>query len=205
MENMRLDEFLEELGAAKATPGGGSAAALAGGLAGALAAMVSGLSIKKAEKDQAQEFEKIKEEARALSQDLLTLVEKDAQSFAAVMEAFGLPKETQEEKDKRRQAIQEAFKGAASVPLEVMEKCLSAMEMAQYGVEKGNPNCITDGAVGVLMGYAALEGAAMNVRINLGSIKDEQFVQEAQRRLENVRRKSKELKDAMEEILEAAI
>ena len=202
---MRLEEFLQDLGSGKPTPGGGSASALAGALGSALAQMVGNLTLKKAEGDKKEKFEQAIDKARDLQKELIQLVEKDAASFNEVMKAFRMPKETPEEKEERKTAIQGAFKGAAEVPLEIMEKALETSRLAFLGVEAGNPNCITDGGVGVLMARACIKGAAMNVKINLGSIKDKDFCSKAESRVQEILEESRMLEEKMERLIEEAI
>ncbi len=204
MLDKNMKEFLADLAAPKPTPGGGSVAALAGALAGALTGMVSGLSQKKAGESQ-KKFREVEEKACVLREELCELIEKDSQAFKAVMEAFRLPKETEEEKEQRKKRLQEVFKGAASVPMEVMEKCIEVMELASTGVKEGNPNCITDGGVAVLLAHAGLQGAAMNVRINLSSIKDDRFCDDARKKSAELLARGNSIKQEVEAILEENI
>lgn len=171
-----MRDFLQALSGSQPTPGGGSASAMIGATGASLVSMLMELSIGKAAGSRKEKFIDIAREAVSLRQDLLELVEADARSFQGVMESFRLPKGTDEEKKERRQKIQAAFKEAANTPMIVMEKCLRVMELAVEGIQDGNPNAITDGGVAALAGWAGLKGAALNTEINLGSIKDEEFV-----------------------------
>ncbi len=171
-----MRDFLQALSSSQPTPGGGSASAMVGATGASLVSMLMELSIGKAEGACKERFVAIAKEAVALRQDLLELVEADARSFERVMESFRLPKGTEAEKKERRQKIQAAYKEAANTPLIVMEKCLRVMELAVEGIKDGNPNAITDGGVAALSGWTGLKGAALNIEINLGSIKDEDFV-----------------------------
>ena len=110
-------------------------------------------------------------EAEGLRAELLSLIDEDTEAFDRVMAAFKLPKGS----DERKVALQEAFKGAASVPMKTARLCYRAMELAAVAAEKGNKNSITDAAVAALVAHAGLEGAILNVRINLSSIMDDEF------------------------------
>jgi glutamate formiminotransferase/formiminotetrahydrofolate cyclodeaminase len=170
------ESFYDEVASSSPAPGGGSVAASAGALSAALAAMVSRLTVGKkqyvAVKD---ELSQVRDQADALRAELTQLIDTDKEAFNKVMAAFKLPKGTDEDAAARTQAIEEANKGAAAVPLTVMKKSLEALRLAQVVAEKGNENSITDAGVAGLMGLAGIEGAAYNVRINLRSLADQEF------------------------------
>jgi glutamate formiminotransferase/formiminotetrahydrofolate cyclodeaminase len=168
-----LSGFVADVAAATPAPGGGSVAAHAGALAAALAQMVAGLTIGR-KKYAAVEAE-MKEaalKAAALVTTLSGLIERDAQSYGAVMNAYKLPNESEEAAKARTRAIDQALFGAAQVPLETARACAEAAELAVLVAEKGNTNAVSDAGVGVLLAEAACKGAVYNVRINVTSMSD---------------------------------
>lgn len=171
------DSFYDKVASQSPAPGGGSVASSAGALSAALAAMVSRLTVgKKQYADVKQELSEVRDRADILKDELTKLIITDEEAFNKVMEAFKLPKGSEEELQKRTEAIENANKEAASVPLTVMKKSLEALKLAAVVAEKGNVNSITDAGVAGLMGMAAIEGAGYNVRINLQNLKDRDFV-----------------------------
>jgi len=177
--NKNIVDFVATTASNEPVPGGGSIAALSGALAAALAEMVANLTIgKKKYVEVESEMKGIVEALEVKRQELIELIDKDASSFDEVMKAFKLPKETDEEKAARSNAIQEGTKYAASVPLQTAKIAYSIMEYSKIVVEKGNTNAVTDGAVSAMMARTAVLSALMNVKINLGSIKDEKFVED---------------------------
>jgi glutamate formiminotransferase/formiminotetrahydrofolate cyclodeaminase len=176
-EREGLDQFIDQVASSSPAPGGGSVSAAAGALAAALSSMVCRLTIgKKRFKDVEDELKEVLEKAETIRKQMQEFIVKDAESFDKVMDAFKLPKYTDEEKKKRDEAVQEATKGAIVVPLQVMEKALEALGIIRVVAEKGNPNMISDAGVSSLMATTAAEGAYLNVRINLNSIQDQDFV-----------------------------
>ncbi len=162
-----VDGFAEALASDAPTPGGGSASALAGALAAGLVAMVARLT--------PGELDDVAAEGDALRAELLTLVDEDAAAFDAVMAAFRLPKETPEQQAGRSEAVQAAYRGAVEPPLRVCMRTVRVLELALRVAGNGNPNAVSDAGVAALLASAALEGAGLNVQINLGSIKDEAY------------------------------
>jgi formiminotetrahydrofolate cyclodeaminase len=176
-------DLLAKFASGDPAPGGGSASALAGALAGSLAQMVCRLTIgKKNYEDVGPQASAILHRAEALSERLLAAVEGDAASFERVMAAMAQPKATDEEKAARTGAMQDAFKGATIAPIGVAQACLEAGKLALGLVVIGNQNASTDAGVAVLLAVAGGEGALFNAEINLGSIKDADWV--AERRAE---------------------
>ena len=179
-----LQGFLDELASDSPAPGGGSASALSGAMGAALAAMVCRLTItKKGYEPVKDEMSKRMNELDDLKKALTLLIDMDTDAFCKLMNAFKLAKSTDDEKAVRSRAIQEATKEAVKVPLETCRKCLKVAELCDPIAQKGNTNSITDVGCAVLMARAGLEGAAMNVRINLGSLKDEEFKSKVQSEL----------------------
>lgn len=170
--------FYDEVASSAPAPGGGSVASSAGALGAALAAMVCRLTVgKKQYAAVKDELSGVRDRADKLQSELIRLIETDKEAFNAVMDAFKLPKGSDEQAAQRDRAVEEANKGASLVPLEVMQKSLEGLRLAQAVAAKGNENSITDAGVAGLMGMAAVEGARYNVRINLTSISDKAFVQ----------------------------
>lgn len=172
-----LSTFIDDLASGEPTPGGGSAAALAGALGAALAAMVARLTVgRKRYADVEPSMQAVLDEADGLRIRLTQLVTEDAQAYEAVRAAYKLPKESELDQHERGIAIQSALQAASATPLETMRACIATMQLAERAASLGNVNAATDGAVGVLLAYAGLQGAALNVRVNLGSIEDQDFV-----------------------------
>lgn len=187
LTDLTVQTFLDELSSNSPAPGGGSVAALAGSMGAALTAMVCRLTIGKKKYAEVQiEMESSLREAEELRGEFLRLVDEDTAAFKEVMAAFGLPKETAEQQARRSQAIQEATRKATLVPLEVMRHADRAIRLATVVAQKGNKNSVSDAGVGALMLQAACTGAAINVRINLGSLKDDQFVRETTEEVKSI-------------------
>lgn len=179
MENQTLQSFLDTLAGDSATPGGGSVAALNGAMGAALVSMVCRLTIgreKYAKYDA--EMREILQKSEALRTQLLALMTADVAAFDGVMAAFGMPKNTDAEKSARRQAIQAALKEATRVPLETARACAAVIALAKPVAENGNPNAASDAGSAAQSALAGLNSAALNVKINLASLKDEAFVAE---------------------------
>lgn len=172
-------EFCDETSRESPAPGGGSVAAVCGALGASLSAMVANLSANKRgwEKD-VEKFSDFALEAQKIKEKLLWLIDEDTNAFNKVMEAFRLPKKSEEDQKNRKEAIENANKYAAQIPFNVMETAFEAYSGLKAMAEFGNPNSITDAGVGALAITTCVRGAAMNVKINLGSIEDENFKQE---------------------------
>ena len=173
---MNLREFCNETLSDSPAPGGGSVAALMGALGASLGGMVANLSAgKRGWDDKIKYFSDWAVKAQQLKDELLALVDEDTAAFNKVMDAFGLPKESAEEKSARSVAVEQATKYAAEIPLKVMEMASRSYELLSEMAEKGNPASISDVGVGALATRACIGGAALNVRINLAGLKDEKF------------------------------
>ena len=173
---MNLREFCNETLSDSPAPGGGSVAALMGALGVSLGGMVANLSAgKRGWDDKIEYFSDWAVKAQQLKDELLALVDEDTAAFNKVMDAFGLPKESAEEKSARSVAVEQATKYAAEIPLKVMEMASRSYELLSEMAEKGNPASISDVGVGALATRACIGGAALNVRINLAGLKDEKF------------------------------
>ncbi|MBD3288026.1 hypothetical protein GF337_04415, partial [candidate division KSB1 bacterium] len=143
----------------------------------ALASMVSNLTIGKKDYESVRdEIEELAVKAQHLKDDLLQSVDRDTEAFNTIMNAFGMKKKTDKQKAAREAAIQEATKEACQIPLNVMKKSLEVLKIAEVLPEKGNVNAVSDAGVSALMAMTAVEGAGLNVKINLRSIEDSDFV-----------------------------
>ena len=171
--------FCEETASESPAPGGGSVSAYMGALAASLGTMVANLTGGKAAyDDEWEKFSDVAVHGQRLKDDLLHLVDEDTNAFNKIMDAFGMPKKSDEEKAARSAAIQEATKFATEVPLQTMQKSMEAFEVCRAMVEWGNPASVTDGGVGALAARSAVMGAHLNVKINASSLKDEAFKNE---------------------------
>ena len=174
---LSVEEFSQVLGSNSPAPGGGSVAALSGTLGAELVSMVCRLSIGKQGLEPFEnELAETLDKARSLSKSLLERVDLDTEAFNGVMAGFKMPKETDDDKAARREAIQAAYKEAVQSPLGIARECLGVLRLAEKLVGKSNPNTLSDLGVASQQAYAGLEGAIMNVNINITSIKDGDFV-----------------------------
>ncbi len=205
--NMKLTDFANETASESVAPGGGSISAYVGALGVSLATMVANISSHKRGWDSKwEEFSVWAEKGQQLKKDLLKLVDEDTHSFNAIISAMRMPKSSEEEKAKRKEAIEEATKYAIQVPFNVIEKCFEAFELIKAMVLTGNPNSITDGAVGALCTRAAIRGAYLNVKINTSGLKDKEFVKEVLEKgrqyLEKAEREEAEIMEILNKNLE---
>src|ERR1700720_797702 len=185
---MNLREFCNETLSESPAPGGGSVAALMGALGASLGGMVANLSAgKRSWDDKLEYFSNWAVKAQQLKDELLSMVDEDTAAFNKVMDAFALPKESAEEKAARADAIERATKYAAEVPFKVMETASKSYGLLAEMAEKGNPASVSDVGVGALAIRACIEGAALNVRINLEQLKDEKFKAVLADKIQNVR------------------
>ncbi len=174
--SMAVDRFVDEVSSESPAPGGGSVAALAGGLAAGLTAMVANLTVGKKGYEAAwDELSDLAERAQALKDRLVRAVDEDTEAFNAAMAAMRMPKGTPEERAARDAALEAGYQQAAAVPLATARACLEAIDLAHLVAAKGNRTSASDAGVAALMGRAGVEGAVLNVLINLGSVKDEPF------------------------------
>jgi glutamate formiminotransferase/formiminotetrahydrofolate cyclodeaminase len=174
--SMAVSRFVDEVSTESPAPGGGSVAALMGSLGAALATMVANLTVGKKGYEAAwQELGDMAERGQALKDRLARAVDEDTDAFNRVMEATRLPKGTPAQQAERDRAVEEASKAAAEVPLQTARHCLAAIELAGIAANKGNRNSSSDAGVAALAARAGVEGATLNVLINLGGIKDEAF------------------------------
>jgi glutamate formiminotransferase/formiminotetrahydrofolate cyclodeaminase len=186
--------FANETASESPAPGGGSVSAYLGALGVSLATMVANLSSHKAGWDERwEEFSNWAEKGQKLKDELLFLVDEDTRSFNRIMDAFGLPKETPEEKTARTAAIQKATKYAIEVPFKTMQKAYASMEIIKAMVETGNPNSVTDAGVGALCARSAVMGAFLNVKVNASGLKDKNFVEDILKKGSEIEEEAKNL------------
>ena len=175
--DMSLTDFANETASESPAPGGGSVSAYVGALGISLATMVANLSShKRGWDDRWEEFSDWAEKGEAIKKELVNLVDADTKAFNGIIQAFSLPKTTEEEKKARHTAIQEATKFAIDIPFRVMELACNSMEIIKAMALIGNPNSVSDAGVGAVCALAAVKGAFLNVRINAMDYDDKNFV-----------------------------
>jgi len=198
LANLKITEYLEKAAAGTAVPGGGSVAALNASLAAGLTEMVANLTIgKKGYEAVTEEMNDISGRAAELREKLTAAIDRDAEAYSAVMAAFKLPKATDPEMELRRQEIQKAFKQAALVPLEVANHAVKVIDLAGRAIDSGNKNAVTDGVVAAMNARTAALAALYNVKINLVSIEDDEFVKELTREINNLEQQAKSKEQAI--------
>jgi formiminotetrahydrofolate cyclodeaminase len=191
LADMTIKEFLKKTASSDPAPGGGSVAALCGAVACALASMVASLTVDNKEYSEVSgEMEKLLEVCSRLMDSFVQYMDADAEAFNGVMDAYRMPKTSEQERVARSEAIQQGLKKAAEVPMEVAEKALEVMDMIETAVEKGNRHAVTDGAVAAMMARTAVLAALYNTEINLASIKDEGFRKGMQDRVLELRERA---------------
>ena len=192
--DMNLRDFADETASESPAPGGGSIAAYMGALGSSLATMVANLSShKRGWDDRWEEFSNWAERGKAYQVELIKMVDEDTNAFNRIMDAFGLPKKTDEEKATRHKAIQEATKYATEVPFRTMMLCYECMEVIKAMAEIGNPNSVTDAGVGALAARSGVIGACLNVKINAAGLDDKEYVKDIVTRAEKVVEMAKEM------------
>jgi glutamate formiminotransferase / formiminotetrahydrofolate cyclodeaminase len=176
---MSLYSFMNETASESPAPGGGSVSAYMGSLGVALGTMVANISShKRGWDDRWKEFSDWAEKGKEIQNKLLQLVDEDTVAFNGILNAYSLPKKTEEEIRVRKLAVQEATRNAILVPFKVMETAFSGFGLISEMVEKGNPNSVTDAAVGALAIRSCIRGAFLNVKINASGLEDKEFVKE---------------------------
>ena len=204
--NMTLTDFANETSSESPAPGGGSIAAYVGALGVSLATMVANLSShKKGWDERWEEFSNWAEKGEKIKNELVSLVDADTKAFNKIMEAFGLPKSTDEEKLARTNAIQEATKFAIEIPFQVMKASYNSMEVIKTMAEIGNPNSVSDAGVGALCARSAVIGAFMNVRINASGYDDKAYVAETLKRGKEIENKAIALEEEILKIVDGKL
>lgn len=197
-----IREYVSETAGGDPTPGGGSVSALAASLGSALTSMVYNLTkdkkvYRELDEETRNQMDKNFQKIEKSIEKFNNFIDEDTKAFDDVMKAFKMDKETDEEKEKRSQAIQAGYKKALELPLECARECKAVLEGQDAFAANGNINAITDVGVGVLLVYTGLEGALLNVSINLNSIKDEVYKNEKTKEVEKLLKEGKDLKDKL--------
>lgn len=187
IKDKSLQVFLDELASGAPTPGGGSGAAVMGAMGAALVSMVCNITVgKKGYEEVEGDMKDVLKQAEELRGRLTDMIRADVEVFDRLMASYGLPKETDDEKAVRSEEIQSSLKEATDVPLSCARACAEAIELCRRAAEKGNLNVISDAGVAVVAADAALKSAALNVYINVGSIKDKAFAEGRSTELEKI-------------------
>ena len=178
MKDKSIQQFLDELASKNATPGGGSTAAIMGAQSAALISMVCNLTIGKPQYLEVEaDMQALFEKSEALREHLTSMIQADIGAFNKLMAAYGLPKETDEEKFVRSELIQSVLKEATEVPLACARACRKSLELSRHAAEKGNLGVVSDAGVAAMAAYGGLKSAALNVYINTGCLKDTVFIE----------------------------
>ncbi|MGI6478072.1 MAG: glutamate formimidoyltransferase [Salinivirgaceae bacterium] len=203
---MNLTDFANETASESPAPGGGSISAYMGALGSALSGMVANLSShKRGWDDRWEEFSNWAEKAKAIQDQLIKLVDEDTNAFNLIMNAFGLPKGTDEEKAARQKAIQDATKYAIEVPYRTLELCYESMHVAKAMAEIGNPNSVTDAGVGALAARSGVIGALLNMKINAADLEDKKFAEEIVAKGEKIQKQAIDLETEILAIVNSKI
>lgn len=191
LSQMSLNDFSLELASSSPAPGGGSASAVAGALAASLSSMVANLTIgKKGYEDYQDEMKALLIQAEDLRNELMLLIDQDSESFHQLLKAMKLPKNTDEEKIARTEAIQASLKKSSEIPMQIAQKSFCVFALSRCVLLHGNKNAVTDALVSAMFARTAVLGALLNVRINLLSIKDEFYVSEMRAKVDTLRAKT---------------
>lgn len=210
LQNLTLKDFIDELGSKSPAPGGGSIAALSASLASALASMVFNLTIGKKEYIEYDESLKEKvddsfKEVNLYKEEFLELMERDTNAFLSLMEAFKMPKTTEDEIKARKEKIAEGNKQSLDIPLQVAEKAYKLYEHIYIAVQHGNKNAVSDAGVAASLVETAIEGAILNVKINIMGLKDEERKQEFKDKCKYLLENSKKKKEEIMGIIESKL
>jgi formiminotetrahydrofolate cyclodeaminase len=206
IKDKAVQTFLDELASKASTPGGGSAAAIMGAMAAALVSMVANLTVGKKNYEAVDaEMQELLQTSEKLRQQLTDMIKADVDVFDQVMAAYGMAKETEEDKATRSQTIQSALKDATDVPLACARLCAEVITICKPMAEKGNTNVISDAGVAVLAANAALRSAALNVYINIGGIKDEDFANDRRQQLESLLSGNDELTEQIYQLVKSKL
>ena len=201
-----VSRFVDELSTGSPAPGGGSVAALCGSLSAGLSSMIAALTFsKKGMEGSRDAMESLGRQAQGLKDWFLHAVDRDTDAFNQVLAAMRLPKKSDAEQVARAEATELANQEATRVPLEVLERSVEALELALIVARDGNPNAVTDAGVAGACALAAAEGAALNVRINLGSLADDQWAENAGSATESFLEQSRTLAHQVQQVVESAL
>jgi len=204
MLEKKTTEFIEVLSSSAPVPGGGGASAAVGAFAAALGMMVANLTVgKKKYADVEEEILKIRGQLEELREKLVRLVDEDAKAFEPLSKAYGLPRDTDEQRAEKERIMEKALYEASIVPMEIMETVLEAMELLEVLGEKGSRIAVSDVGVGILFAQAAVEGASLNVFINTRLMKDRESAERLNEKTEGMILKAQNKKNSVyEQVLE---
>ena len=192
----KTTDFLEQLSSSAPIPGGGGASAAVGAFASALGLMVTNLTVgKKKYADVEEEILEIREKLEQKKQDLVRMVDEDAEAFEPLAKAYRMPKETEEEQAEKEKVMEAALKNAAEAPLCIMKTIVDTMEMIRVLGENGSRHADSDAGVAILFAQAALEGASLNIFINTKMMKDQEEAERLNYRADQLIATGKELKE----------
>lgn len=198
MLEKQTTEFLEDLSSSRPVPGGGGASATVGAFASALGMMVANLTVgKKKYADVEEEIKEAREQLEKLRDELVALTDRDAEAFEPLSKAYGLPKETQEQKEEKERILEQALYEASIVPMDIMETVLKVMHFLKVMGEKGSKIAVSDAGVGILFAQAALEGASLNVFINTNLMKNRERAEELNQKTDAMIQEGRELKETI--------
>ncbi|MFD1315896.1 glutamate formimidoyltransferase [Namhaeicola litoreus] len=204
--DLSVREFAEETASESVAPGGGSISAYVGALGVSLGTMVANLSAHKPGwDDRWMEFSEWAEKGQKYKEDLLFLVDEDTNAFNKIIEAIRLPNSNEQEKEERKIAIENATKYAIDIPFKVMKTAFESLSVMKKMVEIGNPNSLSDAAVGALCAKTAIAGAFLNVRINAKDLNDKDFVKEVIEKAGNIFAKANQIENEIMEIVNEMI
>lgn len=210
LEKKTVKEFVEELASSSPAPGGGSVSAISASLASALTSMVCNLTVGKKSYNELEEDKKasIDETLKACEElkfKFLDLMNEDTKVFLELMETFKMPKETEEEKKVRSEKIQLGYKKSLEVPLSTAKAAFELYEYILIAAQYGNKNAISDAGVAALMTQSAIEAAILNVKINMSSIKDEEYKNGIEKDIENISSEGTRLREEILKIVNSKI
>ena len=206
IKDQSIQIFLDELASKSATPGGGSVSALMGAQSAALTSMVCNLTIGKPKYAEVEaEMQALLQKSEALREKLTGLIKADIEVFNRLMTAYGLPKETDEEKAARTEVIQAVLKAATQVPLDCARACAEAIDLSRCAANKGSLGVISDAGAAVMAGYSGLKSAALNVYINTGSLKDRAFAEAKLLELETILKNSEGVVEETYQLVKAKL
>lgn len=207
LQNFTVKDFIDELGSKSPAPGGGSIAALSASLASSLLSMVFNLTVGKKEymeyeKSLKESIDEALEKVNICKKDFLELMERDTNAFLSLMEAFKMPKSTEKEIKVRKEKIAKGNKEALEIPLEVANKAYELYDYICIAVKYGNKNAVSDAGVAASLAGTALEGAILNVKINIMGLKDEVYKKDLKNECNDLLEKSKNRKEEIMSIIE---
>ena len=204
--DLTVKQFTQETASESAAPGGGSVSASMGAMGAALGTMVANLSAHKRGWDERwEEFSSWADKGKTCQDELLRLIDLDTQAFNGIMDAFGLPQKNEDDKQKRKEAIQLATRHAMEIPFRVMQVSYESLEVLMAMAKNGNPNSVSDAGVGALAARSAVLGAALNVRINAGSLEDKEYTTQLLKKVSLLEQLTIELESRILEIVNGKI